>query len=114
MNVSVRLFCVCVVLFVGSGLATGWSPVKGGLPTVYIFRNWKMGQGEGLWMDAWTNGRTDRGLKHWNSKNIYWFLNGAQWNKTSGTSDLYNLKYFQIYIITVQILNQREEMTFSW
>jgi hypothetical protein len=29
MNVSVRLFCVCVVLCAGSGLATGWSPVQG-------------------------------------------------------------------------------------
>jgi hypothetical protein len=27
--------CVCVVLYVGSGLATGWSPVQGVLPTVY-------------------------------------------------------------------------------
>jgi hypothetical protein len=25
----VRLFCVCVVLCAGSGLATGWSPVQG-------------------------------------------------------------------------------------
>jgi hypothetical protein len=35
MDVSVRLFCVCVVLFVGRGLVTGWSPVEGVLPTVY-------------------------------------------------------------------------------
>jgi hypothetical protein len=34
MNVCVRLFCDCV-LCVGSGLATGWSPVQGVLPTVY-------------------------------------------------------------------------------
>jgi hypothetical protein len=31
----VRLFCVCVVLRVGSDLATGLSPVQGVLPTVY-------------------------------------------------------------------------------
>jgi hypothetical protein len=31
----VRLFCVSVVLRVGSGLATGWSLVQGILPTVY-------------------------------------------------------------------------------
>jgi hypothetical protein len=31
----VHLFCVCVVLCVGSGIATGSSPVKGVLPTVY-------------------------------------------------------------------------------
>jgi hypothetical protein len=35
MVVCVRLFCVCVVLCVGSGLATGSSPVRGLLPTVY-------------------------------------------------------------------------------
>jgi hypothetical protein len=40
----VRLFCVCVVLFVGSCLETGWSPVQGVLPTVYRLRNWKGGQ----------------------------------------------------------------------
>jgi hypothetical protein len=44
MNVCVRLFCVCVVLCVGSGLATGWSPVQGVLPTVYKLRSWKSGQ----------------------------------------------------------------------
>jgi hypothetical protein len=36
----VRLFCVCVVLCVDRGLATGWSPVQGVLSTVYIPRNW--------------------------------------------------------------------------
>jgi hypothetical protein len=29
------IYCVCVVLCVGSGLPTGWSPVKGVLPAVY-------------------------------------------------------------------------------
>jgi hypothetical protein len=33
-DVCVRLFCVCVVLCVSRGLATGWSPVQGVLPTV--------------------------------------------------------------------------------
>jgi hypothetical protein len=36
MDVCLRLFCVCV----GSGLATGWSPVEGVLPTVLGLRNW--------------------------------------------------------------------------
>jgi hypothetical protein len=50
MNVCVCLFCVCVVLCVGSCLATGWSPVQGVLPTVYRLRNWKSGQDpQGLW-----------------------------------------------------------------
>jgi hypothetical protein len=35
MDVCLHLICVCVVLFVGNGLATGWSPVQGVLPTVY-------------------------------------------------------------------------------
>jgi hypothetical protein len=39
------LFCVYVVLSVGSGLAAGCSPVQGVLPTVYILRNWNSGQG---------------------------------------------------------------------
>jgi hypothetical protein len=34
MDVCVRLFCVCVVLCVGSDLATGWSLVQGVLPSV--------------------------------------------------------------------------------
>jgi hypothetical protein len=41
MDVCVHLFYVCVVLCVGSGRATGWSPVQGVLPTVYGLRNWK-------------------------------------------------------------------------
>jgi hypothetical protein len=35
MDVFVRLFCVYVILCVGSGLAMGWSSVQGILPTVY-------------------------------------------------------------------------------
>jgi hypothetical protein len=42
MDVCARLFCVCVVLCVRSGHATGWSPVQGVQPTVY---RWKSGQG---------------------------------------------------------------------
>jgi hypothetical protein len=38
MDVCVRLFCFCVVLCVGSGLGTGWSPVQGVLLTVYRIR----------------------------------------------------------------------------
>jgi hypothetical protein len=47
MDVCVGLVCVCVVLCVGTDLATGWSPVKGDLPTVYRIKklNWKSGQG---------------------------------------------------------------------
>jgi hypothetical protein len=45
MDVCVRLFSVCVVLCVGSSLATGWSPVQVVLLTVYRLRNGKSGQG---------------------------------------------------------------------
>jgi hypothetical protein len=41
MNVCVRLFCVYVVLCVGTGLVTGWSPVQGVLPTVYKIKKLK-------------------------------------------------------------------------
>jgi hypothetical protein len=44
MDVCVRLFCVYVVLCVGSGLATGWSLVQGVLPTVYRLRKQKSRQ----------------------------------------------------------------------
>jgi hypothetical protein len=35
MDVSVRLFCACVVLCAGGGPLTGWSSVRGVLLTVY-------------------------------------------------------------------------------
>jgi hypothetical protein len=41
MDVCVPLFCVCVVLYVGSCLATVWSPVQGVLPTVYRIKKLK-------------------------------------------------------------------------
>jgi hypothetical protein len=41
MDVSVRLFCVCVVLCVRSDLAMGWSPDQGVLPTVYMIKKLK-------------------------------------------------------------------------
>jgi hypothetical protein len=45
MGVCVGLFCVCIVLCVGSGLTTGWSSVQGVQPTLYRLRNWKRDQG---------------------------------------------------------------------
>jgi hypothetical protein len=45
-SVCVHLCCVCVVLCIGSGLATGWSLVQGVLPPVKIdYGNWIRGQG---------------------------------------------------------------------
>jgi hypothetical protein len=41
MDVCVRLFYVCVVLCLGSSLATGWSPVQGVLPTMYKIKKLK-------------------------------------------------------------------------
>jgi hypothetical protein len=37
-----RLFCVCVVLCLGRGLATSWSPVQGVLPSVKWWWNWEI------------------------------------------------------------------------
>jgi hypothetical protein len=46
MDVCVRLFCVCVALYVVRGLATGWSPFQGVLPSVYRIKKLKKrGQG---------------------------------------------------------------------
>jgi hypothetical protein len=50
MDICMHLFCVCVVLCIGSGLATGWSPVQGVLPTVYRIKKLKKRpRSEGLW-----------------------------------------------------------------
>jgi hypothetical protein len=38
MDVCVRLFCVCVVLRVRTGLGTGWSPFQGVLPIMFRIR----------------------------------------------------------------------------
>jgi hypothetical protein len=41
MDLYVRLFCIYVVLCVGRGLATGWSPAGGVLPTKYGIKKLK-------------------------------------------------------------------------
>jgi hypothetical protein len=59
MDVCVRLFCVCVVLCVGNGLATGWSLVQG------VLRNWRRGQGPRKGcrvIDEWMNNSRDQGI----------------------------------------------------
>jgi hypothetical protein len=53
----VPLFCVCVVLCVGRGFSTGWSPVQGVLPTVYWIKKLK----------KWP--RPNKGLKNHNNNN---------------------------------------------
>jgi hypothetical protein len=72
MDVCVRLFCVYVVLCAGSGLATGWSPTRRVLSTVYRIKKLKNGQGptKGCrtidgWMDGRTDGRTDGWMDGW-------------------------------------------------
>jgi hypothetical protein len=45
MDVCVRLFRLCVVLCVGSGIATGCSPVQGVVPTMYRIMKLKSGHG---------------------------------------------------------------------
>jgi hypothetical protein len=62
MDVCVRLFCVCAVLWVGKGLAKGWSPVEGVVPTVYRIKKLKKASGQSPtkscraideWMNEW-------------------------------------------------------------
>jgi hypothetical protein len=43
MDVYVCLFCVYVAPYVSSGLATGWSPGQGVLPTVYRIKKLNKG-----------------------------------------------------------------------
>jgi hypothetical protein len=70
----VLLFCVCVVLWLGTGLATGWSVAQGVQPSVYkTLRNWRRGQGpkKGYrafdeWMNEW-NFVSKLILLHWSS-----------------------------------------------
>jgi hypothetical protein len=44
-DVCAHLFCIYVILCAGSGLATGWSPVQGVLPTVSRIKKLKSDQG---------------------------------------------------------------------
>jgi hypothetical protein len=48
---SVSVYSVCVVLCVGSGLATGWSPAQGVLHTAYKIKKLRKrsGPNKGLW-----------------------------------------------------------------
>jgi hypothetical protein len=58
-GVCMCLFCVCVFLCLGKGLATSWSLVQGVLPSVKMIMNWKRGQGpRGLWTQ-WKKKRTN-------------------------------------------------------
>jgi hypothetical protein len=43
MDICVRLFCVCVVLCIGTSLATGWSMSKESYRLCIGLRNWKSG-----------------------------------------------------------------------
>jgi hypothetical protein len=43
-GVCMCLFCICVVLCLGRGLATSWSLVQGVLPSVKWSWNWSRGQ----------------------------------------------------------------------
>jgi hypothetical protein len=55
-DVCVRLFCVCAVLCVGGGLATGCPPSKESYQLYIGLRNWKSGQGQTKGsVDEWIN-----------------------------------------------------------
>jgi hypothetical protein len=61
-----RIFYVCVVLCIGRGLATGWSPVQGFLLTVYKIKKLKSRQGPTKWCRAID--------KCWREENYYFFF----------------------------------------
>jgi hypothetical protein len=62
MDVCVRLFCVCVVLCICSGLEMGRSPVQGVLPIAYytskLKRDAKAQQNGGSEWDMWKRHKT--------------------------------------------------------
>jgi hypothetical protein len=65
-RMSVCVYSVFVLSCVGSGLATGWSPVKGVLPTMYritILKNWP-GPNIGLCSHWWMNERYNDYTQH--------------------------------------------------
>jgi hypothetical protein len=65
MDVYVRLFCVCAVLYVGSGLATGWFSSKESCRLCIGLRNWKSGHGQHRAVQPLTNGRTNEWMNEW-------------------------------------------------
>jgi hypothetical protein len=98
MNVCVRLFCVHVVMCVGSGLATGWSPVHGVLPTVYRIKKLKK------------RPRSKRLQSHREKQRKYVLINTIHdlWGTLS-------LKCFFLYTVRVcSYLSVREENSSSW
>jgi hypothetical protein len=66
-DICVRVFCVCVVLCIGSGIATGWSSVQGVLTTLYKIRKLKSCQC--LWICYLHNNITNDKLKSHYNKN---------------------------------------------
>jgi hypothetical protein len=50
MVVCVSLFCVCAVVYVGSDLVTGWSPVQGDLSIVYRIKKLKKRSRHNKWL----------------------------------------------------------------
>jgi hypothetical protein len=72
MDVCVRLFCVYVVLCVGSGLSTGWSPVQGVLQTVLRLSNWSETKRftDVLRFEVWATGKKEREREG----SIFWYV----------------------------------------
>jgi hypothetical protein len=70
-RLCLRLFCVCVVLCVGSDRATGWSPVEGVLPTVCKIKKLKNRPKSNKklyshgWMDGWMDGWVGEWVGGW-------------------------------------------------
>jgi hypothetical protein len=52
MDICLGLFCICIVLCVGSGLATDWSPVPEVLPTLYRIKKLKKRPRSNKWLSS--------------------------------------------------------------
>jgi hypothetical protein len=84
MDVCIRLFCVCVVLCVGSGLSKGWSIVQGVVPSVYRLRNWKSSQGpQGLYSHRDREREREKWKWLWQMLSGFWGC--VNWFRRRGT-----------------------------
>jgi hypothetical protein len=83
MDVSVRLFCVCVVLCLGSGLTTGWSLIQGVVFVKKWFRNWIRSQGPEWAGRAIVNNAADHSSRvytRWAERVMQHVTNSCSWD----------------------------------
>jgi hypothetical protein len=82
MDICVCLFCVCI----GRGLAKGWSPIQGVLPTVLGLRNWSETK-------RFTNALCSKVGATWKREKERTVYVGMHWNRSSVNSYAVFLHY---------------------